>query len=261
MKMSRKIILTVSLILVVYPGYSQQTSGEKVKQNCISFTLGHSQFKDENLHPKVSSGLSLGLSFRGSVSSKAISEYNAGLIFSLMNTAFEDFPSSASALIRANYKYLFTLARFKNLTWYMGPASYFQYGTNAYFNWDESHLYYANYLSLGMGNRITCELSKKLFVFHLDIPIFSVISRPEPNRQYKIDDMSFGGVIKNLASNPEGTLPNRNFFIDTGIEMRFSTAKKKSRALAYRFRYHYMHAQNGYPFQNIENALSFKLIF
>ena len=71
----------------------------------------------------------------------------------------------------------------------------------------------------------------------------------------------FGGVIKNLASNPEGALPHKNFFVSTGIEMVFLTARDKSRAIGYQFRYHYMNAKTGYPFQHVENTLSFKFIF
>ena len=71
----------------------------------------------------------------------------------------------------------------------------------------------ANYLSGGVGNRISYKTGDKTFNFNLDIPIISCISRPENNRQFKIDDMTFVGIVKNLSSNPEVVLPDKNFYV------------------------------------------------
>ena len=104
-----KLILTLILSLTVYSSYAQENADLPLKQNCISVTIGHNQFKDENLHPKVFQGLILGSSFLHSRISKNISEYSAGFKVSLMNTSYEDFPASANILILGNYKYLFSI--------------------------------------------------------------------------------------------------------------------------------------------------------
>lgn len=153
--------------------------------------------------PKVFHGLTIGASFLHRKITGNISEYSLGLEFSAMNTAYEEFASSVNILILGNYRYLFPLFHNENLKYFFGLVADMQYGASAYFNWDESHLYFANYLSGGIGNRINYRMRKKLFDLYLDIPIISCIFRPEYNRQYKIDDMTFGGVLSNLSSNPE----------------------------------------------------------
>lgn len=256
-----KIMLTLILSLPVYLGFAQQHPGMPAKQNSLSITLGYNQFKEENLHPKVFHGLLVGSSFQHSKISKGISEYSAGLKVSLMNTDYEEFPSSVNMLILGNYKYLFAIAQNENLIYYLGPVADLQYGTSGYFNWDDSHMYFANYLSGGIGNRIIYQTGSKSFAFNLDFPVISIISRPELNRQYKIDKISFGGILSNLSSNPESALPGKNFFVKMGLEMKFLSARNKSRSVGYNFKYHYMKASMGNPHQNIEHAVSYKFMF
>jgi hypothetical protein len=256
-----KFILTSIFILPVHLGYAQQNTEMPVKQNSISITMGYNQFKDENIHPKVFHGLLIGSSFQHSKISKGISEYRAGLKVSLVNTVYEEFPSSANILIHGQYKYLFTITQNENLVYHLGPLADLQYGTSAYFNWDESHLYFANCLSGGIGNRITYKTGNKSFDFNIDFPIISIICRPELNRQYKIDNMSFGGIFSNLTSNLESAIPNKNFFVKTSIEMKYLSARNKSRSVGYHFKYHYMKASIGNPYQNIEHAVSYKFMF
>ena len=193
---------------------AQQNADIPVKHKSISINIGHSQFKDENLHPKVFRGLTIEPTYTHSIFSKNISEFSAGLKLSAMNTAYEDFPSAANIAIIGNYRYLFSIIRNEKLNYYLGPVAGLQYGTNAYFNWDESHLYFANFLSAGIGNRIRYTMSDtKALDFNLALPVISCIFRPELNRRYKIDDMTFGGVLKNLSSNPQGAFINRNFYV------------------------------------------------
>ena len=256
-----KIFLTFTFALLVYSGFAQQDSDTKVLKNSISITLGSNQFKEENLHLKAFRGMTIGTSYRHTKINKNISEYTAGLKISLLKTTFENFPSSVSILILGDYKYLFNIIKNERLSYYLGPVVDLQYGASAYFNWDESHLYFANYLGGGIGSRITYSLGDKSLDFNLDIPFISCIFRPENNRQYKIDDMTFGGIFKNLSSNPEGALPYKNFFVKAGLDMKYKSKRSKTRSVGYNFKYHYMHASDGNPFQNIEHSVSYKFIF
>ena len=244
-----KLILTLIFVLPAFISYAQPDAVVPVKQNRIAVTIGQNQFKDENLHPKAFRGITIGSSYLHSRISKNISEYGAGLKISFMNTSYEDFPSSVNILILADYKYLFNIVSNQNLHYYLGPLADMQYGTSAYFNWDESHLYFANFLSGGISNRISYKTGDKTFDFNLDFPVFSCICRPEPNRQYKIDDMTFAGILTNLASNPEVVLPDKNFYLKAGLEMNYPSGGKKLRSVGYNFMYHCMKASNG-------NALS-----
>ena len=84
-----------------------------------------------------------------------------------MSTAYEDFPSAVNIILHGNYKYLFAVAGNGNMDYYVGPVVDWQYGTSAYFNWDESHLYFANYLSGGIANRVNFGMRGKSFSFDL----------------------------------------------------------------------------------------------
>lgn len=256
-----KVILTIILVSLVQLSFAQPYTGVPEKQNSISVNPGYIQFKDENLHPKVFRGLTIGSLYQHSAIRRNISEYSAGLNISLTNTKYESFPSSANILILGSYRYLFAFVRSENLSYYLGPAADLQYGTSAYFNWDDSHLYFANYLSGGIGNRIRFRMGNKSFDFNLNIPFISLICRPDPNRQYKIDNVTFGGILKNLSSNPELALLNKNFYVRTGLEMNFLVKGRKTRSAGYYLKYHFMKASDGNPYQNIEHSVSYRFIF
>lgn len=256
-----KLVLTFMLTFIVVRGYAQQDTEVPLKENGISVTIGQTQFKDEDLHPKVFHGLTISSAFFHSRTGKNISAYKAGFKISAVNTDFEDFPSALSIQILADYRYLFNLVSTEKLKYYLGPVADMQYGINAYFNWDESHFHFANYLSGGIGNRVSFSSGSKSFDFCLDIPVISCIFRSEYNPQYKIDDMSFGGILANAARKPGLVLPDRNFYVKSGLEMKYHTKRNKSRSVGYNFRYHFMHAVSGNPYQNIENNITYKFIF
>jgi len=256
-----KSVFVLLLTMVFYQAFAGKSMIETQKKNGLSIGLGHVQFKDENIHPKVFRGLNLDLTYSHSVEKINSSEYSFGLNTSFLNTRFESFPSALGILLKGSYKYLFPIAESGKLKYSIGPVADLQYGANLYFNWDESHLYYANYLSGGLSNRLTYKLVNNLLVLNVDIPLFAVICRPMPNRQYKIDDMTFGGVVKNLSSNPQLALPDRNFDVKIGLEYRFNTSKNKTRSLGYHFRYHFMQAIGGEPYQHVCQTLSYQFIF
>lgn len=254
-------ILTLILAAFFCKAHAFHNVDLHIKQNGISIALGHAQFKDENLHPKTFNGLNLDVDFTHSLERSDISEYNIGLQTALLHTRYESFPTALSIMLNGNYKYLFTVAESGKLKYYVGPIADLQYGTNMYFNWDESHFYYANYLGGGVSNRVVYQLNNSKLMLHFDVPLLAVICRPTPNRQYKIDDMTFTGVVKNLASNPQLALPNKNFDVKTGIEYHFNSSKKKARSLGYNFRYHFMQARDGEPYRHVKQTLSYKFIF
>jgi hypothetical protein len=244
------------LTFLAHLSFAQQYANKPLKQNNISINIGLIQFKDENLHPRVFRGLTVGSSYRHSKISRNISEYYAGLNISLTNMEYESFPSSANILVLGSYRFLFTIVRSENVSYYLGPVADLQYGTSGYFNWDDSHLYFANYLSGSIGNRIRFRMGNKSLDFNLEIPLISCISRPDSNRQYKIDEITFGGILKNLSSNPELALLNKNFYVKTGLEMYFLFKDRKTRSLGYYLKYQFMQATNGNPYQSIEHSIS-----
>jgi hypothetical protein len=224
-------------------------------------SAGYSQTKDENVHPKVFHGAAVDLSFTHSKIGKNISEYSIGLELSDMNTVYENFPSATGYLLRADYQYLFSVVHNADFDYCLGPLVDMEYGASDYYNWDESHLYYANYICGGFANRIYYNYRGHFIRINLDIPLVSCICRPENNRQYKYDDMSFSGIFKTLSSNPELALPNHFFFVDTGVDFYFFSKKKKPRSIGYDFGYYYMKAEGGNAYRHIGHSITYKIIF
>jgi hypothetical protein len=252
-----KILVAFLLLLSTFHCFSQQNGDDPLKQNSITLHLGSNQFKEENLHPKVFSGLILGASYSHAKIAVNTSVYCAGLKISLLSTVYEEFPGAIGISLFGNYKYLITVASKNNLVYSLGPILDLQYGTNAYLNWDESHFYFANYISGGVSNRISYSLGKSSLELNLDIPLISIICRPKPNRQYKIDEITFTGMIKNLTSNPEFAFPNKHFSVKSGIDWKYNS----KRSVGYSFKYHFMQADAGKPYQNIEQAIHYKFMF
>lgn len=253
---------TFVFVLVLCSCYlSAQENTGQVKSNGLSLSIGHTQLKDENVHPKVFGGLTFGVSYLHSAIGRNISEYTAGIKLSAMNTSYEDFPSAAGIKILAGYKYLFNIVQSSGFSYHLGPLADMQYGTYALFNWDESHLHFANYVSAGAGNRISYSMGNISLRLHLDFPLVSCIFRSRYNPQYKIDDMTAGGIVSNLASNPEVALPGKNFWLNSGVEMKYNSKRGKSRLLGYNSFYHHMQASTGKSYKNVENSISYKFIF
>lgn len=253
---------TFVFVLVFCASYvaAQENTGQ-VKNDGISLSMGHTQLKDENVHPKVFGGLTFGVSYLHYATGRNISEYTAGIKLSAMNTSYEDFPSAAGIKIMAGYKHLYNIVRRSGFSYHLGPLVDVQYGTYALFNWDESHLHFANYISTGAGSRINYSMDNISLCLHLDFPLVSCIFRPRYNPQYKIDDMTAGGIISKLVSNPEAALPGKNFWLNSGVEMKYNSHRGKSRSLGYNFFYHHMQAKAGNSYKNVENSISFKLNF
>ena len=63
--------------------------------------------------------------------------------------------------------------------------------------------------------------------------------------------------MRNLASNPEFAWPDKHFSMHAGIDWRFNARG----SVGYGFRYHYMQADTGLPYQHIEQAIHYKLTF
>lgn len=73
--------------------------------------------------------------------------------------------------------------------------------------------------------------------------------------------MTFGGIVKNLASNPELAFPDNNIYVKTEIELYFNINNIKNRSIGYNFLYHRMKSNHGDPYQNVKHTISYKYIF
>ncbi len=215
-----------------------------------------------NLVPIVHKGISyrLGHNFQKG-NGKYILLSGISADYAGINTRFEGPSASRYIQLEAFYSHLLGMVKQRNFTFYAGPQAGIGYGLGFYPNWDDSHLYWSDYISLGAGSLLCYKSRGGAWALSASLPFFSFISRPEKNRLYKIDDVTPGGIISSMNSNWQAALWKRNFGINARLEYEFSSVKKLSQSIGYSFRYGYMEAKYGMPVYNLLHSLGLKLYF
>ena len=255
-------LLTV-VCLFFSPGlFAQQSSEEASGKNSLGLYVGYAQVKELNLHPKVHGGASyrLGYSHTKEGSRTRMLELHVG--FSRLKTIYEGASASPFIQLGATYSYLFKIPEQDNrLSLSIGPLLSAQYALGYYPNWDDSHLYWADYLATGISGSGSFRTGSGKLHFKAAAPIFSIISRPEGNRPYKIDDVTVKGVVKNMNSHWEPTFLNRMRTFTGEVEYQYPLSSKVSQSVGYSFQYLYMKATTGYPVQNLLHQIGLKIYF
>ena len=231
-------------------------------KSCLEISVGNNQNKEQNLHQKVHRGLVAGLDYSRFRTKTSHSFYAFGLRYSRLKTGYEDVSKTADIQLFGEYAYQYLVENGEKSQIFMGPALRLQYKVSFYPNWDESHLYWANGLSLGFRGMFSHRLSeKRSLALDLAVPVFSVLSRPKAERLNKIDEVSVSGILSSLHTNPEAGTWNRNFFLHTGLSYLFHLNDHTSQALHFSVSYGRMKAKEGLPAQNLMYSLGYKFYF
>ena len=232
------------------------------KSNSIQVYFGLNKIKEKNLNNKVHSGISYLLKYDHVKIKRNLSKYNFSFLFSKIKTPYESASNSMNIQLNGNCGYLFSLKKTKKYDIFLGPNISGNYRLLFFPNWDDSHLYWANDFSLNISNRVNYSLTTKTsLLFDFDISVLSLFNRPELYRNYKIDDVSVGGIIKNMNSNFNFGTVNRVFKFHFLTEYQFQISNKVKQAIIYSFNYNAFNAKESMPFQNVIHQLSFKIYF
>lgn len=250
------------LILLLIISFKLIAQTDHLAKNSFGVSVGVNQVKEENLHPKVHKGAVYSLNYRRGKSKKNYSYFDFIFQYSKIKTVFEEAPVSMNIQVGARYGYLFECLKKDKLSFYLGPNLSSGYSLNFYSKWDDSHLYWADHLSLGVANKLNYALSDKTALsFDLNYTLFSFFSRPEIDRAYKIDDVSFGGIIKNLNSDFEAGTLNKSFVLHFQTTYQFKLSEKLTEAISYSFNYSSIKAKGGMSYTNIQHNLGLKIHF
>jgi hypothetical protein len=254
--------ITTFLLLISVNFCFGQGSIPNSRQNSFQLNIGINQLKEENLHPKVHAGMIYGLRYSNVRTNLHQRQFQIGIHFSQPKTKYENLASSMNIQIDACYSYLFYIVTKNKFTFSLGPELGLHYSLSHYPNWDESHLYWSDFLGLGVLNTLKYQLNnKQQLTLDFSIPVVSVISRPELDRMYKIDDISLGGIISSMHSNLEGAFWNKSFAIKSRLEYHFSISNHVTHAICYSFNYSRTRENEGLPFQNIQHLVGLKLCY
>ncbi|HZV43335.1 MAG TPA: hypothetical protein VFF90_02590 [Saprospiraceae bacterium] len=251
------IFFSLSLILPTR-GSAQQPDSLKA-QHFVGLQLGINQVKEENLHPKASGGILAQFSYGFENQNKNLERFDVVLGYSRLKTELEDLSKTVNLRFRTAYSLNFKCVENKKFIYHLGPEAVLDYNASFYPNWDDSHLYWADYLSVGVNNIMTVPISgNRQWVTTIAIPLFSVFSRPEIYRLYKIDETDAGGIISNLNSNIDAAHLTNVFHLRLLTEYRFPAFRNGHEALSYSFEWIKVKNDDGFAFQKITHQVGIK---
>jgi hypothetical protein len=225
--------LMVGLTSLSFHVFSQEADLRKT-DHTLSLQFGMNKIKDENLHAKVSKGALTEFSYGFEKATKAWQQFHFTLGYSRLKTEIEDVSKTANLRLHTDYSWSYPLVRKHRFNYYLGPEGSISYNVCYFPNWDESHLYWASNFSVGVRNSFSVSLKdERKWVSFLSFPLFSMFSRPELYRLYKIDETDGGGIMSNINSDlTPGHLTNV-FFLKFQTEYRFPVFKSKTQAFTY----------------------------
>jgi hypothetical protein len=261
--MLRNAWIFIFLLFIPVPAHTQNLSDPATFQSydVLGIALGLNQIKEENLLPRLHSGLEVALSYDHR---RVGDDYRGSRVeigYSIVSADPEGPAKSLNVSINASSTYGFSLIRSEQLNCFIGPALKLAYSFGGYPNWDDSHAYWANNLSLGVESTASYELGEDTRLFStVSFPVFSFSSRPDVLRLYKMDDATFGGVMKALHSNVNAGSWNRVFGIHFNLEYQFPMFHTKTEAISYSLDYTRMSNSNALPYAQVLHQIGLRFL-
>lgn len=227
----------------------------------IAIQLGMNQVRDENLHPKVHTGSINELAYEFESKAAILRQFRFAVGYSWIKTELEDLSKTLNLKLNMGYSQCYSLVKGSNFEYYAGPEAGLAYNVAYFPNWDDSHLYWANYISLGVQNAVSVQFDNgNEWISSLSIPLFTMYSRPELYRLYKIDDIDFGGFVNNLNSNFTPAFWGNAFYLKLKTEYRFPAFGNKREAFTYSLEFLRIKSGDGNPFTQISHQIGIKLL-
>ena len=164
-------------------------------------------------------------------------------------------------MLTSSYSYCFKLIDEQPISYFIGPQVKISYSAFYYPNWDDSHLYWGNLFSLGVSNFASYRLGDKTrLVSTFSFALLSLYSRPDPLRLYKIDDLSFAGIVSSLNQNFEFGFFTAATSLHFDIEYQFPVFETKTESFFYSFDYTYLSKGNALPFTQLFHQLGLRIL-
>jgi hypothetical protein len=255
------LMIIIPLIIIIESSGQDHDTLINYSHNSISISFGQNQIREMNLLPMVHKGKETGLSYEFEKVHKNLQQFQTFLTCSRMKTSLEEMSVSVNIRLGFSYSYNFLLFSNKKLKYYAGPQTGLCYSIMLYPNWDESHSYWADHLSVGAGNALSVAFrNEKEWFTSLNFSLLGFFSRPDDLRDFKMDDYTAAGVLKALNSNLESGLMNKVLHINFKTEYRFPVLNNKREAFIYNIDITRMSGNNGCPVFQIINRIGIKIM-
>ncbi|HEY8366646.1 MAG TPA: hypothetical protein VIL57_05815 [Bacteroidia bacterium] len=195
----KKHILFFHLITLSFYSFANKIDSSitpKAKHQ-LHLGVGFHQFQEKNLHYKPYRGISYQLAYSINWEKKNYSTFQFSILNSHNKLTIERELSSMNAFIQLGYAYLWEIVSKNNWEYFLGPAAQLHYNASYLPNWDESHLYWSNSLQLKFNQRLKYNFKNNHnLALNIDLPILGGLSRPDTQRDYKMDNLTGKGVLK-----------------------------------------------------------------
>lgn len=225
----------------------------------IHLDVGIDQVRERNLHPKIHRGPLIGINYSYGSMSRYIYSVEAGLSGSLLKTKYENSLKSSHIRLYANYYHLFSVAGNRTVSWFFGPEARLNYSVGFYPEWDESHMYWANYMATGFRNKFVAAIFPyQQLMLDISLPLIFIASRPASDRPYKMDDFSFTGILKNLHNHAEVSSWKKSFVLDIFLEHQMQTRRIRMPAFYYSLYYCKLRSIDSRTFNNVVHRVGVK---
>jgi hypothetical protein len=231
----------------------------KAKFTTLQLQFGANQLKEENLMPKVHGGTKTNFVAGYELRRDNYSDYLFSLGWSRVKTGYEDLSATANWDISFAWSYGFSVADNDHFQYWLGPVADLSYDFAFYPMWDDSHLYWANYISIGAKNIASLQFGddKELFAT-LSLPLASVFSRPDARRLEKAEDLDLGEIMEKANSDWKAGTWNRAIPLRFTAEYRFPAFRNKMEAFTYSFSYIRLKGDNSDPYQRLSHQFGLK---
>jgi hypothetical protein len=261
--MKTNFLLISVFVLISHGIYGQKTdpSSEQHKTYSFNLQIGQNQIKEKELLPLVHKGMITDFSFETEKVKSSMRKFQFMFTYSRLKTSLEEMAKSGNIRFGFNYSYNFMIFQKNNFRYYMGPRTSLCYSYMLYPNWDDSHGYWADVWSMGANNIFSVALRHENEWFtSLNFPLFSVFSRPEAIRPFKMDDSSFGGIFKALHSKIETGFMDKMLEINFKTEYRFPVFVTKREAITFNMDVIRISGNGGKPVFQIVNMFGIKIM-
>jgi hypothetical protein len=258
-KMKQSILCLFLLIFNLGKAHAQELSLESNKWRFFDFQTGYIQLKENNLHSRVFNGFQYVFSYTVILEKENQQKFQVSLGNSNLKAGPEVGLNSLSALLQINYNYFFNIQSNNRWDYYAGIGSKLNYNISFFENWDESHLYWANFLDLNFSQQLSLKtINGNSFTGTLTLPVFHFLSRPKVNREYKMDDFSLGGILKSFHNQPQFQFFSKSFYLEGAVEYKYNKKAGFYPYLSYNFGFYALETNYSNSKQSIHHRIGLK---
>jgi hypothetical protein len=218
----------------------------------FGYSIGIAQAKEENLLPKVHSGVIHTIAYLLESKGTSYQSLEFQLGYGTLATAIANDAGSMNAQLLLGCSYDLKIRENGSSTCYLGPRIAFTSSLSEFETWDEAHAYWGNCISLGAGSVLFVALqSEKSLVMRADLSLLGISTRPDQHRLYANEHWTFSNIVTIMNRNYRFGAWNSAFQFRASAEYRTSFVGSSSLAFSFSLYYSRLKADEGNPLKEI----------